>query len=222
LSFLNIGAFCWLKHNIARFVCEPHPDRNSPQNRVIRAALRKPFAIPDVCFPDLLYNVSMPIFDPNMVEFLSRGPEQTRRLGARLGTLLEPGDVICLAGDLGAGKTTLVQGLAQGWGSLDAVSSPTFVLVNVYRRPDGQNLHHLDAYRLQDALEAEALDLDQMLDDGALVVEWPDRIQLALPREHLWVGLAWVADEQRRMTFKPVGTHYEQMLAVFRQRSFGG
>lgn len=157
-----------------------------------------------------------------MVEFLSRGPEQTRRLGARLGTLLKPGDVICLAGDLGAGKTTLVQGLAQGWGSLDAVSSPTFVLVNMYRRPDGEELYHLDAYRLQDAQDAEALDLDQMLDGGAMVIEWPERILEALPEEHLWVDLRWVGEEQRRMTFKPRGTHYEDILAAFRQRSFGG
>jgi tRNA threonylcarbamoyladenosine biosynthesis protein TsaE len=164
----------------------------------------------------------MPIFDSNMVEFLSRGPEQTRRLGARLGSLLGRGDVVCLEGDLGAGKTTLVQGLAQGWGSLDAVSSPTFVLVNVYRRLDGENLHHLDAYRLQDAREAESLDLDQMLDDGALIVEWPDRIRPALPEDCLWIGLDYVGEEQRRMTFKPFGAHYEDILAGFRQRSFGG
>lgn len=170
----------------------------------------------------LIYNNPMPIFDPKMVEFLSRGPEQTRRLGARLGALLEPGDVVCLAGDLGAGKTTLVQGMAQGWGSLDAVSSPTFVLVNVYRRLNGENLHHLDAYRLRDAREAEALDLDQMLDNGALIIEWPERIREALPQDCLWVGLDWVADEQRRMTFKPFGIHYEQILTEFRQRSFGG
>ncbi len=164
----------------------------------------------------------MPIFDSNMVEFLSRGPEQTRRLGARLGSLLGRGDVVCLEGDLGAGKTTLVQGMAQGWGSLDAVSSPTFVLVNVYRRLDGENLHHLDAYRLKDAWEAESLDLDEMLDDGALIVEWPQRIRLALPQDCLWVGLDYVGEEQRRMTFKPFGAHYEEILAEFRQRSFGG
>ena len=80
----------------------------------------------------------MPILDQHSFEFISRSTEQTRRLGMRLGALLRSGDVICLAGELGSGKTTLVQGIASGWGSLDQVTSPTFVLVNVYRGPDGQ------------------------------------------------------------------------------------
>src|SRR5512140_527363 len=96
------------------------------------------------------------------VDFLSRSPEQTRRIGQRLGAVLQPGDVICLQGDLGAGKTTFVQGIAQGWGSRDAVSSPTFILVNVYRREDKAQLFHMDAYRLDSALEAEELYLETM------------------------------------------------------------
>ena len=99
----------------------------------------------------------------------------------RLGGLLQPGDLICLQGELGAGKTTLVQGMAQGWGSLDAVSSPTFILVNEYRRPNGGQFFHMDAYRLESGLEAAELDLDLMLGEGALVVEWPERISSVLP-----------------------------------------
>ena len=114
----------------------------------------------------------MPILDQHSFEFISRSAEQTRRLGMRLGALLRSGDVICLVGELGSGKTTLVQGIASGWGSLDQVTSPTFVLVNVYRGGDGQRLYHLDAYRLKDALEAEDLDMDVMLEGGLLVVEW--------------------------------------------------
>src|SRR5512147_1529060 len=131
----------------------------------------------------------MPILDRQTLEFYSRSPEQTRRLGARLGSLLRIGDLVCLSGDLGSGKTTMVQGIAQGWGSLDAVSSPTFVLVNAYRRPDGPTLFHMDAYRLKDALEAEDLDLVLMLETGATVLEWPERIAPALPPERLWVDL---------------------------------
>jgi tRNA threonylcarbamoyladenosine biosynthesis protein TsaE len=164
----------------------------------------------------------MPIYDARTFEFFSRSPEQTRRLGIRLGSLLQPGDLICLSGDLGAGKTTLVQGLAQGWGSLDAVSSPTFVLCNLYRRPDHIQLAHLDAYRLQSAWDAEDLDLDAMLVDGAMVVEWPERIEAALPRERLWVKMRWVADEQRGMLFLPQGARYEHILAEFRRHAFGG
>ena len=164
----------------------------------------------------------MPILSPNTLEFLSRGPEQTRRLGVRIGTLLQPGDIICLSGDLGAGKTTLVQGIAQGWGSLDQVSSPTFVIVNVYRKPGGQNLHHLDAYRLQNALEAEALDLEPMIEKGPLIIEWPERIDEALPLDRLWVEMDWIADQRRRLVFLPKGERYQTLLGEFRRGAFGG
>src|SRR5689334_22512726 len=116
----------------------------------------------------------MPVLSATAFDFLSHGPEQTWRLGMRLGALLKPGDVICLQGELGAGKTTFVQGLAQGWGSLDAVSSPTFILVNLHRKPDGGQLFHFDTYRLESAPEAEELDIDTMLSQGPLVIEWPE------------------------------------------------
>jgi len=164
----------------------------------------------------------MPILSPNTLEFLSRGPEQTRRLGVRIGALLDPGDIICLSGDLGAGKTTFVQGIAQGWGSLDQVSSPTFVIVNVYRKPGGQNLNHLDAYRLQNAFEAESLDLELMIEKGPLIVEWPERIDEALPSDRLWVEMNWIADQRRRLVFLPKGERYEILLGEFRRLAFGG
>ena len=164
----------------------------------------------------------MPILDPHVLEFTSRGPEQTRRLGMRLGSLLQVGDVICLTGDLGAGKTTFVQGIAQGWGSLEPVTSPTFVLVNVYHKPGGPNLYHLDAYRLSGAPEAEDLDLDQMIESGALVVEWADRVREALPAGCLGIDLRWVADQHRFMLFAPNGPRAEYLLATFRRRAFGG
>lgn len=164
----------------------------------------------------------MPILDSRTFEFFSRGPEQTRRLGIRLGASIRPGDLICLSGDLGAGKTTLVQGLAQGFGSLDAVSSPTFVLVNQYRRPDGVVLSHLDAYRLQNAYEGEDLDLYLMLERGALVVEWPERIDAALPVDRLWVKLRYMAEEQRGMQFNSHGKRYEALLSAFRRQVLGG
>ena len=164
----------------------------------------------------------MPILDSSTLEFFSRSAEQTRRLGMRLGNLLHKGDLICRMGDLGSGKTTLVQGIAQGWGSLDPVSSPTFVIVNVYRRPDGQNLNHLDAYRLQNADEAMEMDIDLLIEQGALVVEWPERIDAALPEENLLVKLRWISDEQRGMVFLPSGIRYQTLVEDFRRRVLGG
>ncbi|MCQ3935892.1 MAG: tRNA (adenosine(37)-N6)-threonylcarbamoyltransferase complex ATPase subunit type 1 TsaE [Chloroflexi bacterium] len=164
----------------------------------------------------------MPILDAHMLEFFSRSPEQTRRIGVRLGGLLKAGDVICLEGNLGAGKTTITQGLAQGWGSLDAVSSPTFILVNMYRRADSGHLYHLDAYRLDSVPEAEQLDLDSMLADGALIIEWPERLGNLIPKEHLWIQLEHMAEEHRRMNFHAHGKRYDQLLDGIRHSMFGG
>jgi len=154
----------------------------------------------------------MPTFD-----FSSRSPEQTRRLGARLGEALQAGDVICLQGDLGAGKTTFVQGVAKGWGSLDSVSSPTFIIVNEYGRADGSKLSHMDAYRLDSALEAEQLDLDSMLADGALLIEWPERINGLVPVDNLWISLEHVVEGERKMMFKSCGQRYDNLLGIIRQ-----
>ncbi len=139
----------------------------------------------------------------------------------RLGSLLRPGNVICLEGDLGSGKTTLVQGLAAGWGSLDPVSSPTFVLVNIYRRADQNQLFHLDAYRLVSPEEAIHLDIADMLYEGALVIEWADRIEPALPRKRLWVSLRWIDDTQRDLVFSAHGKFYQDLLVKFREQVYG-
>ena len=155
------------------------------------------------------------------MDFFSRSPEQTRRIGVRLGGALQAGDVICLQGDLGAGKTTFVQGIAQGWGSKDSVTSPTFILVNVYRRADESQLFHMDAYRLDSTPEAEELDLDTMLAQGPLIVEWPERIDGLVPGENLWVKLEHVDEEEREMKFKAHGKRYDELLGVIR-RAFGG
>lgn len=164
----------------------------------------------------------MPILSSSSLDFISRSPEQTRRLGIRIGALVQPGDLICLTGDLGAGKTTFVQGLAKGWGSVDAVTSPTFVLVNQYRGMDGRLLHHLDAYRIETAMEAEDLDLEELLSTGVLVVEWAERIAAALPQDNLQIDLTWVADEQRNLIFTPTGSRYLKLLEDFRRIAFGG
>ena len=163
----------------------------------------------------------MPILDKHTFEFFSRSAEQTRRIGMRLGSLLQRSDLICLQGDLGAGKTTLVQGLAQGWGSLDAVSSPTFVLVNEYRRPDAGQLFHMDAYRLESAAEAAELDIDSMLAGGALIIEWAERMLSVLPDERLWVNLEYSAEEQRQMDFRAKGARYDELLAELQASVFG-
>ena len=163
----------------------------------------------------------MPILDPQSMEFISRSTEQTRRAGMRLGALLEPGDVICLVGDLGSGKTTLMQGVAAGWGSLDQVSSPTFVLVNVYRRLESQRLFHLDAYRISGPQEAEDLDLEALIAQGPLVIEWADRSQAALTKERMWIQMRYIDITQRDLIISAHGKRYKNILNQFRQTVFG-
>jgi tRNA threonylcarbamoyladenosine biosynthesis protein TsaE len=163
----------------------------------------------------------MPILDDHSLDFISRSPEQTRRIGIRLGGLLKSGDLLCLEGELGAGKTTLVQGIAQGWGAFDPVSSPTFVLVNVYRRAGDGNFFHMDAYRIESSSEAEELDLVTMLTEGLLLIEWADRIQEILPDERLWVKLEHVSEEHRQLRFAARGKRYDEIVSKLRRSMFG-
>jgi len=163
----------------------------------------------------------MPILDIHTLEFFSRSPDQTRRVGIRLGGMLRTGDVICLQGNLGAGKTTFVQGLAQGWGSMDPVSSPTFILVNIYRRADESQLFHLDAYRIESVPEAEELDLDTMLIQGPLIIEWPERIGDLVPEERLWVSFEYMAEEHRQMVLRSHGKRYDALVNHMRRDLFG-
>ena len=118
--------------------------------------------------------------------------EAMQRLGAALATLLRPGDLLVLNGDLGAGKTTLTQGLGLGLGVTGPIISPTFVLSRVHPNPTGApDLVHVDAYRLGSAAELEDLDLDASLADSVTVVEWgaglaeglsPDRLEIHIER----------------------------------------
>ena len=118
-------------------------------------------------------------------------PEETEAFGVRLGPLLRPGDIIALSGDLGAGKTTLARGILRGLGFDGDVASPTFPLVVAYEPPDTRlPLWHVDLYRIEDAREIEELALDEARQEGALVIEWPDRLGAALWPDALRLRLA--------------------------------
>lgn len=173
----------------------------------------------------LLSFIMQPMTDLHefQLKWHSQSPEETRRLAYHLGAWLQTGDLLCLQGDLGAGKTTFVQGLVQGWGSADAVSSPTFILVNEYRRPDGARLYHLDTYRLENALEAEILGLDDMLADGALVIEWPEKILDALPDERLWIQIRHLdAENERLFSVRADGRRGAALLEALQTYLSGG
>jgi len=115
-----------------------------------------------------------------LAEIRSSSPEETEAAGEELAAALRVGDLLLLAGELGAGKTTFVRGLARGLGSSGAVQSPTFQLVRVY--PGRIQLAHVDLYRLESGAELADLGLDDLLEQGIVAVEWGDRLHLDYPR----------------------------------------
>ncbi|MCS7260679.1 MAG: tRNA (adenosine(37)-N6)-threonylcarbamoyltransferase complex ATPase subunit type 1 TsaE [Anaerolineae bacterium] len=159
------------------------------------------------------------IFDQRTLDFISHSEAQTRRLGARLGELLQGGEVIALQGALGSGKTRWVQGLAQGLGVQEPVTSPTFTLIHEYH--GRHTLYHIDMYRITQL--AEALDLgleDYLYGDGVCVIEWAERIAAALPRDHLWITLYHLDETKRRIVMHATGERHFQLLKDFHRLAF--
>ncbi len=147
----------------------------------------------------------------------SDNPERTEALGALLGGLLCPGDVICLAGQLGAGKTVFSRGIGAGWGATIPLSSPSYNLVHEHERErDSVRLYHLDLYRIEGAREADSLGIDDILDsEGIVIIEWCQRLESRLPSEHLWLDLLLSEREGRLLTFEASGQRHANLLAAF-------
>ena len=166
----------------------------------------------------------MPILDRNALEFVSRGPEQTRRLGAHLGALLQGGDTICMQGPVGSGKTCLAQGVGRGWGVGQTLISPTYVLIREYERPrSGVGLYHIDLYRIDSADEAFSLGLEEVLGDSRAicVIEWAERAQSLIPSAHLWIRLDTKGITHRGLRFQAHGKRHSRLLRDFRRVAFG-
>ncbi len=142
---------------------------------------------------------------------MTAAPEATRTLAARLASAARPGDLLCLIGDLGAGKTQFAKGFAVGLGVDDVVSSPTFVLMTEYvgRLP----LFHVDLYRLADASDALAGGLlDERQLAGVALVEWAERLGDALPVSRLDVVIDGTGDEPRRICLRTADAGYQRYL----------
>jgi tRNA threonylcarbamoyladenosine biosynthesis protein TsaE len=159
------------------------------------------------------------------VSYLSRSPEETKRFGALLAAALEDGAVVALLGELGAGKTALVQGAAEGLGARahygdedDHAVSPTFVLVREYDGQGGRRIVHVDAHRLRTPDELTDLGADDFLGAGAIAfVEWADRVDSALPRPLLSIKMSHAGRLERRIEVAGVGRGSEAMVdAAFR------
>jgi tRNA threonylcarbamoyladenosine biosynthesis protein TsaE len=143
----------------------------------------------------------------NTIEFLSSSPAETMEIGVRIAATLKGGEVICLVGQLGSGKTHLVKGIAAGLGADDAgqVNSPTFVLVNEYTDDNMRlDVYHIDAYRLKSIAEFEMLGFDDMCYRRSVVlVEWADKIMpVFTDLDSVLIELSHVTENQRRIIIK--------------------
>lgn len=145
------------------------------------------------------------------MEIYLKNEEITRHLGRALGELLKPGDVVLLCGSLGAGKTTLAQGLAIGLGVKERVTSPTFTLIQEYR--GRYPLYHIDLYRLETLEEIQDLGLleEYLGGPGVAVVEWGEKLRRFLP-ERLEIHLEIASPGGRWARLKPYGQHYQDLV----------
>ncbi len=162
-----------------------------------------------------------PVSNERVLDMISHSAAQTQRFGARLGELARAGDLYCLEGELGSGKTCFTQGLGHGLGISTAIRSPTFILANEHiggRLP----LFHLDVYRARGAAEAIGIGLDDYLSgDGVCVIEWAEKIREALPAERLWISFRHLGETKRGILIEARGARYEELLTQFRTSAFG-
>ena len=165
-----------------------------------------------------------PILDENNLECPSHSAQQTQRLGVRLGELLRAGDLICLEGKLGAGKTCLAQGIGRGCGISESLISPTYTFIHEYKMPrSGAAVYHIDLYRISQAQEALGLGLGDYLADRSAIalIEWPERAEAVLPEERLWIAMRIIGINKRIMLLTAHGDRYKELLHSFRKRAFG-
>lgn len=133
-----------------------------------------------------------------MVEIITHSAAETVQLGREIGQKLIPHDILALSGPLGAGKTTLIQGIAEGLGVADYVTSPTFILINEY--PGRLPFYHIDLYRLEDAAQIEELGISEYFEkDGVVVIEWAERLGLLLPKNAKRIEIEVLNENQRKI-----------------------
>jgi tRNA threonylcarbamoyladenosine biosynthesis protein TsaE len=134
-------------------------------------------------------------------EFITHSPEETIALGRTLASSLAPPQIVLLRGDLGAGKTTLVKGIAAGFRAAaeDDVTSPTFTLVHEYRGPEA-NLYHIDLYRVDTARQLETLGLDDLISENSiLLIEWGEKFPRFAQERDVEIVLEWVGENERKV-----------------------
>lgn len=164
-----------------------------------------------------------PILTERSFDLITHSATQTFSVGERLGQLIRAGDIICLQGELGSGKTCLTQGIGTGMHVSGAINSPTFVFVSEHAPIQvGPSLYHVDLYRISDYSEVYSLGLeDYMYGDGVTVIEWAERAIEILPPNRLWVSLSYTDYTKRTLIFEASGARYLELLKMLREALFG-
>jgi tRNA threonylcarbamoyladenosine biosynthesis protein TsaE len=147
-----------------------------------------------------------------MLKLITESAEETSNIGEQLGRLLSKGNIICLSGDLGAGKTAFTKGIAKGLGVSDYVTSPTYTIINEYE--GSLPLYHFDVYRLNDVEEMYELGYEEyFFGDGVVVLEWADIVRDIIPGERLWITiLNSKGDDSREIIMEPTGESYVNIV----------
>jgi tRNA threonylcarbamoyladenosine biosynthesis protein TsaE len=142
--------------------------------------------------------------EEEIFQYISNDEEETILLGEKIGELLEPGQIILLSGELGAGKTILVQGICNGLGVDEDVTSPTYTLINEY---EGElTVYHMDLYRLEDEEDLYDVGVEDYLDtEGIVLIEWPDLVYDLLPPDFVYIRLVVLDDNTRKITIEAEG-----------------
>lgn len=147
-----------------------------------------------------------------MLKIISKSEEQTYKLGEYLGKALQQGDIICLTGDLGAGKTAFTKGIGIGMDINELITSPTYTIINEY---NGRiSLFHFDVYRLEGVEEMYELGYEEyFFGDGAVVIEWADIVKDIIPQERLWITILRGKEENtREIIFDASGARYQKVI----------
>lgn len=146
------------------------------------------------------------------MDIILKGLEETKKFGIKLGSILEGGDILCLNGDLGAGKTTLTKSIGIGLGVEDYITSPTFALINEYT---GRNpVYHFDVYRLENVEDLYDLGFDEYFySNGVSIIEWADKIEKLLPKERIVINIGKSKDiDERLINITGYGNRYMEIL----------
>ena len=148
---------------------------------------------------------------------VSHSLAETQQLGSVLGQLMDGQEVVCLEGELGTGKTTLIQAIGRALDVTSPVTSPTFTLVNEYRARGGSLLYHVDLYRLGKPEEIVQAGIDAYFyGDGICLIEWAEKAGPLLPSEHLYITLEHAGGDTRRISIQPRGDYYRTLLSRLR------